>query len=152
MDSINGCISTGKEANVYHGTISTKLRKENETNEDVAVKVFKTSILVFKDRDRYVNGEFRFRRGYCKSNPRKMVKLWAEKEMRNLVRFYQAGIRSPEPLVLRQHVLVMRFIGNFLYRSYFSFNEFLFIFFFIFFFFKRKKWSCCSKVEGSHSF
>src|SRR3990167_2695743 len=145
MDSINGCISTGKEANVYHGTISTKLRKENETNEDVAVKVFKTSILVFKDRDRYVNGEFRFRRGYCKSNPRKMVKLWAEKEMRNLVRFYQAGIRSPEPLVLRQHVLVMRFIGNSLYRGYFSFTEFLFIF--IFFYQKGKNGVAAPKLK-----
>jgi RIO kinase 1 len=31
-------------------------------------------------------GEFRFRHGYCRSNPRKMVKLWAEKEMRNLKR------------------------------------------------------------------
>ena len=30
---------------------------------------------------------FRFRRGYCKHNPRKMVKTWAEKEMRNLVRY-----------------------------------------------------------------
>ena len=28
-----------------------------------AIKVFKTSILVFKDRARYVEGEFRFRRG-----------------------------------------------------------------------------------------
>lgn len=28
----------------------------------------------------------RFRHGYCKGNPRKMVKTWAEKEMRNLIR------------------------------------------------------------------
>lgn len=30
----------------------------------LALKIYKTSILVFKDRDRYVTGEFRFRRGY----------------------------------------------------------------------------------------
>lgn len=29
----------------------------------------------------------RFRHGYCKGNPRKMVKTWAEKEMRNLIRW-----------------------------------------------------------------
>jgi hypothetical protein len=29
---------------------------------------------------------FRFRHGYCKHNPRKMVQTWAEKEMRNLIR------------------------------------------------------------------
>lgn len=38
----NGCISTGKEANVYHCTMGE--------NENGAVKIYKTSILVFKDR------------------------------------------------------------------------------------------------------
>lgn len=114
LQTINGCISTGKEANVYHGTLCPKPDGESKelVGGDIAVKIYKTSILVFKDRDRYVNGEFRFRRGYCKSNPRKMVKLWAEKEMRNLVRLNQCGIRCPEPLFLRQHVLVMRFVGK----------------------------------------
>ena len=41
---------------------------------------------------RYVTGEFRFRHGYSKHNPRKMVRMWAEKEMRNLIRLETAGI------------------------------------------------------------
>lgn len=53
---------------------------------EIAIKIYKTSILIFKDRERYVDGEFRFRRGHCKGNPRKMIKLWAEKELRNLKR------------------------------------------------------------------
>ncbi|XP_069575393.1 serine/threonine-protein kinase RIO1 isoform X2 [Brachyistius frenatus] len=101
---IDGCISTGKEANVYHA--STK------AGESRAIKIYKTSILLFKDRDKYVSGEFRFRRGYCKGNPRKMVRTWAEKEMRNLIRLQTAGILSPEPLLLRSHVLLMSFIGK----------------------------------------
>ena len=44
ISEINGCISTGKEANVYHATCTNK--------PDLAVKIFKTSILTFKDRDR----------------------------------------------------------------------------------------------------
>jgi serine/threonine-protein kinase RIO1 len=40
-----------------------------------------------RDRERYVQGDFRFRHGYSKHNPRKMVKTWAEKEMRNLNRY-----------------------------------------------------------------
>lgn len=64
------------------------------------------------DWRRYVSGDFRFRFGYCKSNPRKMVKMWAEKEMRNLARVRAAGIRCPVPLQLRMHVLVMEFIGG----------------------------------------
>ena len=77
LDKINGCISTGKEANVYHAT---------SREGDLAVKIYKTSILVFKDREHYVTGEYRFCAGYNKHNPCNMVKLWAEKEMRNLTR------------------------------------------------------------------
>lgn len=104
FSEINGCVSTGKEANVYHAS--------GGDGTDLAIKVYKTSILVFKDRDRYVSGDFRFRFGYCKSNPRKMVKMWAEKEMRNLARLRAAGIRAPAPVLLRMHVLVMEFIGT----------------------------------------
>ncbi|KAM8790795.1 serine/threonine-protein kinase RIO1 isoform 1-T1 [Rhynchonycteris naso] len=104
ISEINGCISTGKEANVYHASTTN--------GESRAIKIYKTSILVFKDRDKYVSGEFRFRRGYCKGNPRKMVKTWAEKEMRNLIRLNTAGVPCPEPILLRSHVLVMGFIGK----------------------------------------
>lgn len=41
-----------------------------------------------------------------------MVKVWAEKERRNLLRLNAAGIRSPRALQLRSHVLVMEFIGT----------------------------------------
>ncbi|XBI54613.1 hypothetical protein VPH35_036598 [Triticum aestivum] len=84
FNNINGCISTGKEANVYH---ATKI-----DGQELAIKVYKTSVPVFKDRDRYVQGDYRFRYGYCKHNPRKMVKTWAEKEMRNLKRVRAAKI------------------------------------------------------------
>lgn len=239
IKAIHGCVSTGKEANVYHAIL--------DTDEEIAIKIYKTSILVFKDRDqyvfsdppavpqlfclllsvfsysaiicvrilqfnagfflywfflsffffasaifragqcicigtadftctvqrlflffpafffvsfsffiffsffffcliflfvfsvgfflecffpvfffpsgsrtfsdffflvRYVTGEFRFRRGYSKSNPRKMVRVWAEKEMRNLIRMDQAGIPCPEPILLKNHVLVMSFLGK----------------------------------------
>jgi len=104
FDEIHGCISTGKEANVYYATTKDGLER--------AVKVYKTSILVFKDRARYVEGEFRFRNGYCKGNPRKMVAQWAEKEMRNLKRLQAAGIACPTVVEVRQNVLVMEFIGE----------------------------------------
>ncbi|KAI3650278.1 hypothetical protein MP228_004865 [Amoeboaphelidium protococcarum] len=101
---INGCVSTGKEANVYHAV--------TECGQQRAIKIYKTSILTFKDRDRYVTGEHRFKSGYSKHNPRKMVKVWAEKEFRNLKRLNSCGIPSPEPLVLKGHVLVMTFVGT----------------------------------------
>ncbi|KAK4870992.1 hypothetical protein LT330_000229 [Penicillium expansum] len=111
VSEIHGCLSTGKEANVYHA-MSISQEDEDAAPLHRAIKVYKTSILVFKDRDKYVTGEFRFRQGYNKSNNRAMVKLWAEKEMRNLRRIYAAGIPCPEPIFLRLHVLVMGFIGS----------------------------------------
>jgi RIO kinase 1 len=140
VSEINGCISTGKEANVYHAV--TYLESESHQSNDVAkpalegseagtlggaaikeaagapkplhraIKVYKTSILVFKDREKYISGDYRFNHGYQKSNNRAMVKLWAEKEMRNLRRLYAADIPCPEPLHLRAHVLVMGFLGD----------------------------------------
>lgn len=104
ISEINGCISTGKEANVYHA-VST-------TGAEYAIKIYKTSILVFKDRDKYVSGEFRFRSGYCRHNPRKMVATWAEKEKRNLLRMEKANLPVPKPIELRSHVLLMSFCGH----------------------------------------
>lgn len=122
LAQVDGVISTGKEANVYHASRPPPL-SDGETEETppeqrrlppihVAIKIYKTSILVFKDRHQYVSGEFRFRNGYTGSNPRKMVKTWAEKEARNLKRLVSSGIRAPRPLELRDHVLVMDFLGD----------------------------------------
>lgn len=108
ISTINGVISTGKEANVYHALQEL----DDGGTKHLAIKVYKTAILVFKDRDRYVAGEHRFRHGYSKSNHRAMVKLWAEKELRNLKRLHAAGIQCPSPQQLRLHVLVMDFLGD----------------------------------------
>ena len=168
FSEINGCVSTGKEANVYHAvrvieveegeeeeeeekgdekrerkegedsnsesrdrkdettTTTTTNEKEEEEEEKkkekkknviqmrqhLAVKVYKTSILVFKDRDRYVSGDWRWRNGYARKNPRKMVKTWAEKEMRNYNRLREKGLRVPKVICLKSHVLVMEMIGD----------------------------------------
>lgn len=114
VSEVNGCLSTGKEANVYH---ALSIPQDDSSEAALAplqraMKVYKTSILVFKDRDKYVTGEYRFRQGYSKSNNRAMVKVWAEKEMRNLKRIYASGIPCPEPVYLRLHVLVMGFLGD----------------------------------------
>lgn len=104
LEYYEGCISTGKEANVYYG--------KGFENKHLAIKIYKTSVLVFKDRERYISGEFRFRHGYCKSNPRKMVAIWAEKEVRNLKRIQIAGIKAPSPLLLKSNLIIMELIGD----------------------------------------
>jgi RIO kinase 1 len=108
VSEIHGAISTGKEANVYG---AVQYNDEGEPTQR-AIKIYKTAILVFKDRERYIEGEHRFKNGYDKGNSRKMVKLWAEKEFRNLKRLHECGIPCPEPLALKMHVLLMEFLGN----------------------------------------
>ncbi|ELP89768.1 serine/threonine protein kinase RIO1, putative [Entamoeba invadens IP1] len=103
IKELHGSVSTGKEANVYHG-----FGEEFE----LAIKIFKTSILIFKDRERYVEGDYRYRKGFCRSNPRKMVTMWAEKEMRNLKRLGDFGIPAPRVLRVKNNVLVMEFLGE----------------------------------------
>ncbi|KAF7559148.1 hypothetical protein G7046_g5004 [Stylonectria norvegica] len=109
VSEVHGAISTGKEANVYGAVLHDD--KTGETTQR-AIKVYKTAILSFKDRERYITGEHRFKGGFDKGNNRKMVKLWAEKEFRNLRRIHNAGIPCPDPISLKLHVLVMGFLGD----------------------------------------
>ncbi|VDO88918.1 unnamed protein product [Schistosoma mattheei] len=89
-------IFSGKEANIYH--------VKNKENVDFAIKVYMTSIMPFKSRDKYVKGDFRMRHGYSKST---------EKEYRNLLRINQSGlISAPKPLRLKGVVLLMTFVGK----------------------------------------
>ncbi|KAL6196962.1 hypothetical protein ACLB2K_032575 [Fragaria x ananassa] len=71
---------------------------------------------VFKDPNGqgyiYIQTDFRFRHGYCKNNPRKMIKTWAEKDMKNLKTIEDAGIRCPTARHIKDHILVMDFIGR----------------------------------------
>ncbi len=110
LGEVHGAISTGKEANVY-GAVAHPDGPEGPAIQR-AIKVYKTAILSFKDRERYITGEHRFRPGAEKGSNRRMVRLWAEKEFRNLRRIHAAGIACPEPVQLRLHVLVMGFLGD----------------------------------------
>ena len=110
LDTINGAISTGKESYVFHGT------EGNSENmafpREVAIKVFKTTLNEFKNRQIYIKGDNRFKDKFSRQNPRKIIHIWAEKEMHNLIRIRKANILCPEAIILKKHVLVMKFIGT----------------------------------------
>lgn len=79
----------------------------------LAVKVYRTSILSFRARQTYIVGEHRFKGEYSSSrNARKMVRVWAEKELRNLKRLEQFGIRAPRVVEGKENVLVMEYLGT----------------------------------------
>ncbi|KAF3836374.1 hypothetical protein F7725_028932 [Dissostichus mawsoni] len=103
LENINGCISTGKESVVL---------EEQPVPSEVVLKVFKTTLNEFKNRDRYIKDDYRFIDRFSKLNPRKVIRLWAEKEMHNLTRMRKAEIPCPEVVLLKKHILVMSFIGK----------------------------------------
>ncbi|EJW01197.1 hypothetical protein EDEG_00572 [Edhazardia aedis USNM 41457] len=74
-----------------------------------AIKIYQTSIMQFKDRLKYIISEKRFKT-FCSTNPRKLVKLWAEKEVRNLKRLNKFEIPAPKPIYLKNNVLIMDLI------------------------------------------
>ncbi len=72
-----------------------------------------TAILPFKSRSKYVEGDFRMRRGYSTCSSWKLVSKWAEKEYRNLLRINMAEtIAAPVPIKLKGVVLLMTLIGK----------------------------------------
>lgn len=111
LESISGSISTGKESVVYHA-FGGSLRDQSLPTE-VAIKVFKTTLNEFKTREKYVHGDHRFSKDdYKKQNPRKIIKMWAMKEVANLNRMKKFNIPCPIVQLLKKHVLVMSFIGE----------------------------------------
>ncbi|CCM03492.1 uncharacterized protein FIBRA_05626 [Fibroporia radiculosa] len=86
-------------------TANMKDKSDRATSEQVLDP--RTRIILFKMIGRGLLFEVNGRH-----NPRKMVRLWAEKEMRNLKRLRAAGIPCPEPVEVRENVLVMGFVGD----------------------------------------
>lgn len=80
--------------------------------KSLAIKVFKTTLNEFKTREKYIADDYRFKDRYKHLNPQKIVKLWAEKEMHNLMKMRKFGIPCPDVVILKKHVLIMSFIGN----------------------------------------
>ncbi len=102
IETLDYPVSTGKEANVFHAT--------TPEGGSVAVKIFRTNTATFRSFMTYIAGDPRF--GHVKPNRRDIVYVWAQKEYKNLQRYFEAGVRVPNPIAWRENVLVMDFIGT----------------------------------------
>ncbi|KAG5674961.1 hypothetical protein PVAND_004905 [Polypedilum vanderplanki] len=111
LNSIDGVISKGKEAVVLHAEGNTDNLDYPKVTREVAVKIFSTTLNEFKQRDRYIKDDFRFK-GSLKQNSRNIINLWCEKEFHNLNRLKKAGILCPQAIVFKKHILLMEYIGN----------------------------------------
>jgi len=102
IDYMTGVISTGKEANVYHGYAPD--------GSELAIKIYRTSTNIFKGLQIYIIGDPRFAR--IKRDQRSFVYAWAKKEFKNLSRAYKAKVSIPKPITCVKDVVVMEFIGK----------------------------------------
>lgn len=113
LERVNGCISIGKEAVILHAETDPEFPEaKGPLPKECAIKIFKTTLSEYKQRDKYIKDDYRFKDRIGKQNTKKIVHLWAEKEMANLMRLKRAGLNCPEVVTLKKHVLVMSFIGE----------------------------------------
>ncbi|MHA1512469.1 MAG: serine protein kinase RIO [Candidatus Hodarchaeales archaeon] len=112
INEITGTIASGKEAGVFLANLGSKgktLYQNMSITSPIVVKIFRTSTLNFKKIQIYISGDIRFRK-YSKKT-RSFIKLWVEKEFRNLSRCISVGINAPKPILVKNNVLLMELIG-----------------------------------------
>jgi RIO kinase 1 len=102
IKSVDYPISSGKEAVVFRAT--------TPKGEFIAVKVFKFETSAFRHMSEYIEGDPRFR--HVKRQRRPLIREWASKEFANLRKAFEAGVPCPEPMRLKQNVVLMEFIGE----------------------------------------
>ncbi|MFW9819534.1 MAG: serine protein kinase RIO [Candidatus Thorarchaeota archaeon] len=101
LEKIEGVISAGKEANIYLGY---DLR-----GKEVAIKIYKIDSNTSKWMRNYIIGDPRFKN--IPRNISKIIFLWASKEYKNLKRAHKAGLSVPNPLFIKNNILIMEYIG-----------------------------------------
>jgi len=108
---LGGVVGQGKEARIFAATAGD--------GSELAVKVFR-STGELRNRVEYADGELLRELGRDKPHAWRIVRLWAQRELRTLAKMHNLGVdnpaaalRSPEPIGLYGgNVLVMRFIGS----------------------------------------
>lgn len=103
ISEIHGVVKAGKESRVYWG-------KDKQGNE-LAIKIYLTISAEFrKGMLKYIEGDPRFKG--VRRDTRSLVFAWAQKEFRNLEQATVAKVRVPKPVVVKNNVLIMEFIGK----------------------------------------
>jgi RIO kinase 1 len=101
ISAIGGSISTGKEANIFHG---------QRGEEAVAIKIYRIGSASFKAMSEYITGDPRFTS--VRKTRKELVFAWTRKEYSNLSRAWEAGVPVPKPFLFERNILLMEFLGE----------------------------------------
>ena len=99
--SIDSVIKEGKESKVLAG---------KGAKGPIAIKVYAVEAANFRKMQPYLEGDPRFRG--VKNDRACIIRVWAMKEFKNLQRARAAGVNCPEPVAVRNNVLIIGFIGE----------------------------------------
>ncbi|MBN2126761.1 MAG: serine protein kinase RIO [Candidatus Diapherotrites archaeon] len=102
INQIEFVISTGKEAHVF--------RASDGSGNFLAAKIYKIETSEFNKMNQYVQGDYRFKK--VKKDKKELVFAWTRKEFKNLEKANNAGVRVPLPIVFKENILIMEFIGE----------------------------------------
>jgi RIO kinase 1 len=100
IKEVVGIVKEGKESAIF-------LCKGNE---NIAMKVYRTHAIDFKTMWQYLIGDPRFTK--IKKSRIAIAYQWCLREYKNLLIASQAGVSCPKPIVAKNNVLLMEFIGD----------------------------------------
>lgn len=102
LTSIDTMIKEGKESRVLAGKSAAGA---------VIIKVYAVEAANFRQMQPYLQGDPRFKG--LRGDRASIIRAWAMKEYKNLKRATEAGVNCPEPIAVRNNVLLLGFIGEF---------------------------------------
>jgi len=103
ISEIHGVVKAGKESRVYWG--------KDEQGNELAIKIYLTLSAEFrKGILKYIEGDPRFKG--IRHDTRSLIFAWAQKEFKNLEQATASKVRVPKPVVVKNNVLIMEFIGK----------------------------------------
>jgi len=103
INEIHGVVKAGKESRVYWG--------KGKDGKELAIKIYLVVSSEFhKGLLKYIDGDPRFKG--VRHDTRSLIFAWAQKEFKNLELATRARVRVPRPIVVKNNVLIMEFIGK----------------------------------------
>lgn len=101
LERLYGTIESGKESLVFLA--------DTPDGERVLVKIYMAQAGNFREMEKYLRGDQRFRN--FKSDRRSILDEWCKKEYRNLEKASNV-VNCPEALAYQKNILIMEFIGR----------------------------------------
>ncbi|MBI2573454.1 serine protein kinase RIO [Candidatus Woesearchaeota archaeon] len=101
FEEVTNPLKVGKESNVF-------IAKSEGKN--VIVKIYRMQNCDFLRMFGYIKQDPRY--NFLKQHRRQVIMAWTQREYKNLLRAQKGGVRIPQPLGWRNHILIEEFIGD----------------------------------------